>query len=74
LCNLVVDVTQDRDLTGAGCRVDHGARLRFGAELHYFRFAGAKGVQAWLLRKQIVLRDFNQEKRPATDGEECIGS
>jgi len=51
----------DFDLVANGCRADYDTGLRFGSDLHCFRFTSAKGVQAWLLREQIVLRDFNQE-------------
>ena len=47
--------------TSDGYRADDGAGLRFGADLHHFRFTGPKGVQARLLREQILLRDFNEE-------------
>jgi len=61
LCYLVVDGEPDRDLVDDDGRGNYGTSLRFGSDLHCFRFTSAQGVQAWLLREQIMLRDFNQE-------------
>ena len=61
LCYLIVDAEEDRDFADDDRRADDVARLRFGSDLHCFRFTSAKGVQSRVLREQIVLLDFNQE-------------
>ena len=61
LCYLIVNDWPHRAVIGDGCRFDHGAGLRVRTDLHRFRFTSAKGLQAGMLREQIVLRGFNQE-------------
>jgi hypothetical protein len=59
----ILEVYADRDFDCRSFRADSSTVPCLGGNLHRFGFAGAKSLQARVLREQDLLRNFEEQSR-----------